>query len=127
MNNAQRLLALFLLLASTSAEGQVTAFKTGEEQTGLTKQCYYAFGSTRYTRTISSVALCPLSITVPTAGPAATGGQLSTPSTGLTAFKSGEETTGLTKQCYYSFGTTRYTKTVRSFDLCPLSITVKQW
>ncbi len=124
MNNAQRLLALFVLLASTSAEGQVTAFKTGEEQTGLTKQCYYAFGSTRYTRTVSSVTLCPLSITVPIDGPAV--GRRSTPSTGLAAFKSGEEVTGLTKQCYYSFGTTRYTRTVRSFDPCPLSITVKQ-
>ena len=31
------------------------------------KGFYYAFGTTRYTRTISSVALCPLSITVPTA------------------------------------------------------------
>lgn len=64
MNNAQRLQALFLLLASTRAEGQVTAFKTGEEQTGLTKQCYYAFGTTRYTRTVRSFDLCPLSITI---------------------------------------------------------------
>ena len=38
------------------------AFKTGEVVTGLTKQCFYNYLGSQVTRTISSVALCPLSI-----------------------------------------------------------------
>lgn len=43
----------------------------------------------------------------------------------ITAFKTGEERTGATKQCYYKFGTNRYTRTVRAYELCPLSIQVE--
>ncbi len=50
-------------LAPSALHGQtVTAIKTGEEVTGLSKQCYYALGSTKYTKTVSSVELCPVSI-----------------------------------------------------------------
>ena len=42
----------------------ITAFKTGEKTTGMTKQCVYNGLGNEYTRTISSVALCPLSIQV---------------------------------------------------------------
>ena len=43
---------------------------------------------------------------------------------GVTAFKTGEHTTGQTKQCYYAFGGKEYTKTVEAYQLCPLSIEV---
>ena len=43
----------------------------------------------------------------------------------LIAFKTGERTTGQTKQCYYRFGSNEYTRTIRAVELCPLSIRVK--
>ena len=43
---------------------------------------------------------------------------------GATAFKTGERVTGMTKQCYYSFAGSQYTKTVKAHELCPLSIKV---
>lgn len=115
-----------LIAASGSVAAQnVTAFKTGEETTGLTKQCYYAFGVTKYTKTINAAQLCPLSVSVRSSGsrtlPEAD--PLDRPS--ITAFKSGEETTGLTKQCFYTFGTTKYTRTIKAAQLCPLTIRVR--
>src|SRR5438132_1250420 len=124
------LVALFAVGSASSVQAQtVMAFKTGEEITGMTKQCYYAFGSTRYTTTIRSVELCALSIQVrtpplPTAQPVNPGRDTNQTST-VTAFKTGEETTGMTKQCYYAFGGTRYTKTIQAVQLCPLSIRVR--
>ena len=56
------LLITFLLFTSTAFAA--TAFKTGEEVTGMTKQCYYEFAGSKYTRTIKSFELCPLSIQV---------------------------------------------------------------
>lgn len=41
-----------------------------------------------------------------------------------TAFKSGEQQTGQTKQCFYNFAGNTYTITVKSYELCPLSINV---
>lgn len=40
------------------------------------------------------------------------------------AFKKGEQTTGMTKQCYYDALGSGYTITVSSIDLCPLTIQV---
>jgi hypothetical protein len=110
----------------TTQPGNVIAFKTGENTTGMTKQCYYAFGASEYTTTLNSVQLCPLSIqvslnTAPTRPSSSY--QAPRPAT-LTAFKTGERTTGMTKQCYYSFGASAYTKTIQSVALCPLSIQV---
>ena len=45
--------------------------------------------------------------------------------TTVTAFKTGERVTGNTKQCYYAFGGNQYTHTIRSYELCPLSIEVE--
>ena len=91
----------------------------------MTKQCYYSFGASKYTRTIQAVQLCPLSITVlSTPRPSKPDTALNKPAT-VTAFKTGEETTGMTKQCFYSFGTTKYTKTIQAVQLCPLSIAVR--
>lgn len=40
------------------------------------------------------------------------------------AYKTGERTTGQTKQCYYEFAGNQYTITVKAHQLCPLSIDV---
>ena len=42
----------------------LTAFKTGEQTTGLTKQCFYNALGNGYTYTIGAVAICPLNIQV---------------------------------------------------------------
>src|SRR5438309_892359 len=99
------LVALFAIGSASTVQAQtVTAFKTGEAVTGMTKQCYYAFGSTRYTTTIRSVELCALSIQVRTPPAPATQpvwpGRDTNQTSTVTAFKAGEETTGMTKQCY---------------------------
>jgi len=49
---------------------------------------------------------------------------LSAPVMAVTAFKTGEQVTGQTKQCYYKFGMNTYTITKQSYELCPLSINV---
>ena len=41
-----------------------------------------------------------------------------------TAFKTGERTTGMTKQCFYDYIGNGYTRTVRSVELCPPTIQV---
>jgi hypothetical protein len=130
-------LALLVLVFGAGAlrAQTVTALKTGEVTTGMTKQCYYEYAGTRYTQTFRSIDLCPLSIRVRTTPATA---PVSTPPARLerdtqrvapqratvTAFKTGEQSTGLTKQCYYTFGSNQYTKTVQSTELCPLSIRV---
>ena len=58
------LVAAFALCADAGAAQTITAFKTGEKTTGMTKQCFYDALGSEYTRTIRSVALCPLSIRV---------------------------------------------------------------
>ena len=117
----------------TMASAQTTAFKTGEEVTGMTKQCFYdGLGST-YTRTFRSIDLCPLSIKVeasparrvsPAATPEAPAPPAPRPAT-TTAFKTGERTTGMTKQCFYDALGSVYTTTIGSVELCPLSIRVR--
>jgi hypothetical protein len=115
-------LSSFVLLAVSPANAQITAFKTGEMQTGMTKQCFYDGLGNQYTRTVSSISLCPLSIQVQ-----------STPSydyqtpqvgTGGVAFKTGEQVTGMTKQCYYNYLGSAISRTVSSVSLCPLTIPV---
>lgn len=118
--------SVFLLPDSAVAQ-TVTAFKTGERTTGMTKQCFYEGLGNAYTRTVSSVALCPLSIKVQAAPKR---NQRADPSYSLesrtiTAFKTGERTTGMTKQCFYEGLGSAYTKTISSVALCPLSIKVR--
>jgi len=43
----------------------------------------------------------------------------------ITAFKTGERTTGQTKQCYYEALGSKYTRTIQAVQLCPLTIRVK--
>ena len=51
---------------------QITAFKTGERETGATKQCIYDALGSEYTHTVSAVTPCPFTIRVDrrTAAPA---------------------------------------------------------
>jgi len=52
-------------LGSTAVSAQtVTAFKTGEVTTGMTKQCFYDYLGNAYTRTVQAIELCPLSLQV---------------------------------------------------------------
>lgn len=119
---------VLMALGVPASAQSTTGFKTGEQTTGLTKQCIYnALGST-YTVTVSSVTLCPLSIKVPESAtrsrPDAPSTPPPTPNT-LTAFKTGERVTGMTKQCFYQALGSDYVKTVGSVDLCPVSLLVK--
>lgn len=122
--------SLTLLVAVPSAlYGQGTAFKTGEETTGMTKQCYYNYLGSGYTYTTSAASLCPLSVSVsaPSGNYTPPSYTPSTPSLGGgTAFKVGEQVTGMTKQCYYNYLGSDYTKTVSAAELCPLSVTVRE-
>ena len=111
------LVAIGLLVIAAPVDAQATAYKTGEQVTGSTKQCYYSFAGRDYTRTVQSYQLCPRSIQVPYTAPRRQ-------PTVRTAFKTGERVTGSTKQCFYEFAGSRYTRTVRSYELCPLSIRV---
>ena len=127
------LMGMVLLFSIGGAFGQVeaqtvTAFKTGERTTGMTKQCSYHFGSSEYTRTVRNIDLCPFSIQVAIAPATPSAPRPPAPPTGgtVTAFRTGERTTGMTKQCYYRFASAEYTRTVQSISLCPLSIQVRR-
>lgn len=103
----------------------VTAMNMGEKTTGMTKQCFYEALGNEYTETVSSVELCPLSISV-RIGPSQPQPVPRPPQPRLaTAFKTGEKTTGMTKQCFYQALGNEYTRTVSSVELCPLSIKVR--
>jgi hypothetical protein len=116
-----------VLCAATALPAQtITAYKTGERTTGQTKQCYYDGLGSEYTRTVSSIELCPLSIQVTSRRSEPSPGPSPTPRSTITAYKTGEETTGSTKQCYYEGLGNRYTRTVQSYQLCPLSITIER-
>ncbi len=120
MNLNVTLAALVLLAAASPgplAAQTVTAFQTGERVTGATKQCYYSFVGLRYTRTVPSDQLCPMSIQVPSPAPMSV-------STQRTVFKTGQRRTGETKQCFYRFAGAEYTRTVLWYRLCPRSIKI---
>jgi hypothetical protein len=124
--------ALLMIAAGPLAAQSTTAYKTGERTTGMTKQCYYDALGSEHTRTIQSIELCPLSITVKTGSSAPKpdpGREPKTepaPRSRLTAYRTGEETTGTTKQCHYDGMGSRYTRTVQSYQLCPLSIVIER-
>ena len=60
----QRLRSNAVLFTDALAAQTVMGFKTGEKTTGMAKQCFYSALGSAYTETVSSVALCPLSIKV---------------------------------------------------------------
>src|SRR5450759_611645 len=55
---------LTLAVSRSVAAQSMTAFKTGEQTTGMTKQCFYDALGSAYTRTVSSIDLCPLTVQV---------------------------------------------------------------
>ena len=106
----------------------LTAFSTGERTTGMTKQCLYNALGNEYTYTISSTQLCPLNIQVraPSYAPPVSPPTPESPDPRtVMAFKTGENTTGMTKQCSYNALGSEYTYTIRSTELCPLSLRVR--
>ena len=60
-----KILALIFGLTIAASANAGTAFFKYEIPTGgMTKQCVYDYLGSTYTRTVSSVAICPLSIQV---------------------------------------------------------------
>jgi hypothetical protein len=114
---------ILLSVAKVEAQTMTTAFLTGEQTTGMTKQCYYEALGSRYTRTVASTQVCAVSIRVPVS-PGRPSEPQRTPAT-VTAFLTGEQTTGNTKQCYYEALGSRYTETVASYAICRQTIQVR--
>jgi hypothetical protein len=122
------ILGITLAFTTRAAAAQTTTgFLKGEQTTGTTKQCFYDALGSAYTVTVSSIAICKQTIQIQTrSSPSPNTPSLPVlprPST-ITAFKTGEQTTGTTKQCYYDGLGNIYTKTVNSIALCPLTIQV---
>ncbi len=113
----QGILVLVLLAAAAPAGAQTHAYKTGEVISGDIKTCHYEANGNVYTRLVGRSSLCPLSI--PVTSP------LPRPYT-VTAYNTGELVTGQTKQCFYDYAGDGYTRTVHSYQLCPLSIKVRR-
>ena len=114
-------IAIGVSCASIASAQTVTAMKSGEQTTGQTKQCFYSFAGNTYTRTVSALQFCPENIQVQE-GPS----RVEAVPFLATALKSGEEVTGNTKQCYYTYIGNTYTKTIPSYAVCPMSIQVQQ-
>jgi len=119
-------LVVAVLLAATAYAG--TAFYTGERTSGMNKVCYYDYLGSTYTANVRSYQMCPTSIRVepPSYAPQPYVPTIPPPPSlsCSTAFYTGEETTGLTKVCYYDYLGDTYTKTVSSVALCPLNAQV---
>jgi len=125
-----KLLALAAALgaASVTPAAAQTAFYTGERVTGLTKLCYYDAMGSPYSITVRSTQLCPMSIQarVPPRAERPSSTPRSYESGTTTALYRGEETSGLTKICYYDTPFGAYTHTVSSVALCPLTLRVNR-
>ena len=106
------IIALIILLSWSSAFA-ATGFLKGDRVSGMNKICYYNGPSGDFTKTISSVSICPQS---------ASDGKMSAPtSSNVNGFLSRESTSGLNKTCYYNSTRGTFTKTVGSANLCPQS------
>ena len=105
-------LALIIMLFCSHALS-ATGFLKGDSTSGMNKICYYNGPSGDFTKTISSVSICPQS---------ASDGKMSAPtSSNVTGFLSRESTSGINKTCYYNSPRGTFTKTVNSASLCPQS------
>lgn len=60
----KKLILLMVALVASASAHAGTAYLTGEKVTGMTKQCFYDYLGSEYTRTIRAHELCPLSIRV---------------------------------------------------------------
>jgi hypothetical protein len=120
-NTIAALVSLTIAATATTTAQTNMAFKTGERTTGTTKQCYYESLGNQHTQTITSIGVCPLSMAVrsPTTPTPVPQPKM------ITAFKTGEWTTGLTKRCFYNGLSNERTKTIKSIGLCPISIWVR--
>ena len=116
----------FAFTGVVAAQQTLTGFKTGEVTTGMTKQCFYDALGNVYTRTMGSIAICPLNIQVRplyARAPVSPTPERPEPRT-VTAFKTGEHTTGMTKQCFYDALGSAYTHTIGAIEICPLNLQV---
>lgn len=121
-------LAFVMSLPAVATSQSVTAFYKREVTTGMTKQCVYDALGSMHVLTVSSITLCPLTIQVPASAPvSAPASTATTPQAPVTvtAFFKHEETTGMTKQCFYEALGNAYVLTLSSIALCPLTTQVK--
>ncbi len=108
--------AALAAFVATSAAAE-TCMKTGEQSGAMGTVCYYrcSFGET--TENIGPAKLCPL-----TSQASATAISRTVPSQRAgTCMKSGERTTGMSKQCIYDCAGTTKVETVGAAQLCPLT------
>jgi hypothetical protein len=108
------------------------AFYQSETITGMTKQCVYDYLGSPYTTTTQYYSSCPASVVVSksprTSQSAETPviGTSTAKDTEITAFYRREETSGMTKQCYYDYLSSIYTLTVQYYQACPASARFKK-
>ncbi len=129
----KKLIAFAFIFAGLPAmvSAQTTGYKTGERVLGQTKDCYYDAAGKAYTKTVESYQLCPLTIRVAAEQAPSYPSYPSYPSnpspsapSSRTGYKTGERVIGQTKECYYDVVGKSYTKTVESYQLCPMTISI---
>jgi len=87
-------LITLMFIGFSSESNAETGLLSGDNTSGLNKVCYYNAPSGRFSTTIGSAQLCPLS--------ADNGIGHSYSSTNNSGFLSGQNTSGLNKTCYYN-------------------------
>lgn len=102
-----------------------TCFSSGEAISGMNKICHYRCTSGAASKTIQATGICPLSVTKgATRGQAGLGS--SNPNSDFsgnqTCFKTGEYLDGMNKVCRYNCNGSPAETTIRSTQLCPLSV-----
>lgn len=102
-----------------------TCFGAGEVSAGMNKICYYDCLGGKASKTVSSVSLCPLSISKgESRGQSGLGSSGNNDFSGnQTCFKSGEYTSGMNKVCRYDCLGSPAETTISATQLCPLSVT----
>lgn len=110
------LLGATLVMAATPAPAE-TCMKSGEQSGTMGTVCYYrcSFGET--TENVGPAKLCPMTSQ---ASAAAISRTVPTQRAG-SCMKSGERTTGMSKQCIYDCAGTTKVETVGAAQLCPLT------
>jgi len=122
-------------LSSVAIAEAATGFLKGETTEGFNKVCYYDVLGDTHTKNVSSVSICPLSISVnrsiqptliqkPKSYGSPLGNQIIQPqsfSTKKTGFLSGERSSGFNKICFYDVLGTTYTLNKSSVSICPLT------
>jgi len=127
--NTRAAVVIMVIASTTAVTAQTqTALKVGERVTGRTKQCVYQALGNEYFRTVDLGQVCPPRISVfvaPIQTDTAPNPVFTAPvQTVATALKTGETTTGETKQCFYAALGQTFTRQMVSTAACPDSITV---